>query len=288
MPFLSHAGLSLRYDRAGAGPAVLFIHGWAFNRTVWERQVVALRDRHTVITVDVRGHGESSHPRTGYSIGAMAADLEHLVRAVGVPRIAVVGWSMGGLIALDLALRLGERVSALGLVCTTAGGLLDAKNKLARGKEAAEMKTGIEADFRSFARQLAPSLFKQGAASPFLAWAVSQMQKTPAHVASASFDALLAADLRDRLPKLKVRTGVLHGRHDALTPLAGAEELAENIPGATLTVFDESGHAPFLEEPDAFNQALARLLDEKTAPGVSPAPARRAPSASGRPRPKTK
>jgi len=177
MPFLSHAGISLRYDRAGAGPAVLLIHGWTFNRTVRERQVVALRDHHTVITVDLRGHGESSHLRTGYTIGAMAGDLEHLVRALGVPRIAVVGWSLGGVVALELAQRLGERVSALGLVCTTAGGLLDAKNKNAREKEAAEMKAGIEADFRGFVRQFAPRIFKAGTASPFLAWAVSQMQK---------------------------------------------------------------------------------------------------------------
>ena len=76
MPFLSHAGVSLRYDRAGSGPPVLLVHGWTANRTFWERQVVALRDRHTVVTVDVRGHGESSHPRTGYTIGAMASDLE--------------------------------------------------------------------------------------------------------------------------------------------------------------------------------------------------------------------
>ena len=289
MPFLSHAGISLRYDRAGAGPAVLLIHGWTFNRTVWERQVVALRDHHTVITVDLRGHGESSHLRTGYTIGAMAGDLEHLVRALGVPRIAVVGWSLGGVVALELAQRLGERVSALGLVCTTAGGLLDAKNKNAREKEAAEMKAGIEADFRGFVRQFAPRIFKEGTASPFLAWAVSQMQKTPVHVAGAAFDAFLAADLRGALKKLAVRTGVLHGRHDGLTTLAGAEELADGIPGATLTVFEESGHAPFLEEPEAFNQALAGLLDEKGAPAASPAPPRRAPGATrGGGRPTTK
>src|SRR5438128_1218257 len=116
-----HPGyVSLRYDRTGSGPPVLLVHGWTCNRTFWERQVVALRDRHTVVTVDVRGHGESSHPRTGYTIGAMAADLEHLVRALGVPRIALVGWSMGGLLVPELAHRLGERASALGRVCTTA------------------------------------------------------------------------------------------------------------------------------------------------------------------------
>ena len=260
MPFLSHAGVSLRYDRAGTGPAVLFIHGWTTNRTFWERQTQVLRDRHTTITVDLRGHGESSRPRTGYTIGVMVDDLEHLVRALGVPRIAVVGWSIGGVLALELALRLGERASALGLVCTTAGGLLDPKNPQAETKRANETKAAMAADFRGFIRGFAPQLFKAGAASPLLPWAVGQMQKTPAHVAAACFDTLLAADLRSRLKTLKVRTVVLHGRHDVLLPLAGGEYLAEHIPEARLVVFEESGHAPHLEEPDAFNAALGELV----------------------------
>jgi non-heme chloroperoxidase len=262
MPFLTHAGVSLRYDRAGTGPAVLLIHAWTFNRTAWERQVIALRDRHTVISVDLRGHGESSHPRTGYTVGAMTADLEHLVRALNVPRIALVGWSMGGMLALELAQRLGERVSALGLVCTTAGGMTDAKSKSAAPKEEpAATRAAMEADFRGFVRDFAPRFFKAGAASPLVPWAVTQMQKTPAHGAIAMFDAFLAADLHPALKKIAAPTAVLHGRHDAIIPLAAGEELKKGIKGATLTVFEESGHAPHLEEPDTFNAALAKLLD---------------------------
>jgi 3-oxoadipate enol-lactonase len=273
MPFLSHAGVSLRYDRTGNGPAVLFVHGWTANRTFWDHQVRALRDRHTVVTVDLRGHGESSPPRTGYSIAAMAADLEHLVRTLGVSRLAVVGWSMGGTLAQALALRMGDRVSALALVCTTAGGLSDPANALAQPERSAEMRAAVARDFREFVRGFAPLCFKDGAASPLVPWAIGQMQRTAPHAALACFEAFLAADHRERLGALTVPTVVVHGRHDKLLPLAAAEDLAGRIPGAELAVFDESGHAPFLEEPAAFNQALGRLLaaEPRPAPPAPPA-----------------
>jgi non-heme chloroperoxidase len=271
MPSLTHGGVSLRYDRTGSGPAVLFIHGWTGNRTFWERQVQAFRDRFTVITVDLRGHGESSPPRTGYTLGAMAADLEHLVRALGVPRIALVGWSMGGLVAQELARRLGERASALALVCSTAGGLTDPNRKAADPERAATMRQQVADDFRTFMRGFAPTIFKDGEQSPFAAWAVSQTQKTPPHVAEACLEAVLTADLRPHLASLRLPTAVLHGRHDRILELAEGEALAAAIPGARLVVFEASGHAPFLEEPEAFNAALLELLTG--VPAAAPAPA---------------
>ncbi len=260
MPFLSHAGLSLRYDRVGSGPPVMLIHGWTCNRTFWERQVQALRDRHTVITPDLRGHGESSHPRSGYTLGGLATDLEQLVRALGVPRIALVGWSMGGLVAQDLARRLGDRASALVLVGTTPGALSEGATPTVPAERAAEIRKAVSDDFRSYIRAFAGRCFKLGTESPLYAWAAGQMQKTPPHVAAACLELILSADLRTAAAELKVPTAVLHGRHDDLLPFSGGEWLAKHVKGATLTVFEQSGHAPFLEEPDAFNAALVDFL----------------------------
>src|SRR5438876_348377 len=107
---------------------------------------------------------------------------------------------------------------------------------------------------------VATDFFKAGATSPLHAWAVGQMQKTPPHVAAACLEGVLDADLRPHLRTLDVPTAVLHGRHDGLLPLAGGEVLAKGIRGARLTVFEDSAHAPFLEEPDTFNAALSELL----------------------------
>jgi pimeloyl-ACP methyl ester esterase len=289
MPFLTHAGATLRYDRAGAGPTVLLIHGWLGNRTVWERQVAALRDRFTVVTVDLRGHGESSPPRAGYTIGGMAADLEQLVRALGVQRVALVGWSMGGMIALELARRLGERASALVLVGTSAGALGDPKNPLAQPAVLEEMRTGVAEDFRGFVRTFAARLFRDGAASPLLAWITGQMQKTPPHVAEACLDAAAAVDTRAKLASVTAPTLVVHGRHDAIFAVGMAEELANGIRGAQLVVLEESGHSPGLEEPDRFNAVVGAFLANPGAKVATPEYAARAASAArARPAPAKK
>src|SRR5204862_2310516 len=136
----------------------------------------------------------------------------------------------------------------------------DAKNPHAVPKDQVPaMRASVEADFRGFVREFAPRLFKQAAASPLLAWAVGQMQKTPAHVAAACLDAILAADLRPTLKKITAPTAVLHGRHDALFPIAGGDALAKAIKGATLAVFEESGQTHLLTEPERFNEARAVL-----------------------------
>jgi pimeloyl-ACP methyl ester carboxylesterase len=255
MPFSKSADATLRYDRAGSGPAVLLIHGWICNRSFWDRQVQTLRDAHTVITVDLRGHGESSRPLKGYSVGAMAADVEQLVRVLGVPHIAIVGWSMGGMVALELARRLGPKVSALGLVCTTAGGLAESESEQAK-----TMQKEVADDFRGFARGFTARLFKDHETAPLYAWALSQVQKTPGAVASACLASLIGFDVRATLGTLDVPTAVLHGRHDELITYPHGEHLQKHIKGAELVTFEQSGHTPQLEEVDAFNDALGKLL----------------------------
>lgn len=290
MPSASHDGVSLRYDRAGSGPAVLLIHGWTCNRTFWQHQVTALRDRFTVITVDLRGHGESSRAKKGYTIPAMAGDLEMLVRTLNVPHVALVGWSMGGMIAQELARRLGDRVSALVLVGTTPGGLADPKAPDFDQARLDGMRAAVRTDLKTSLRGLATQFFNAGTEAPLHSWAFHEIQKTPAAVVETCFESILAADLRPHLKDIKVPTLVLHGRHDALIPLAHGEQLKKGIPGAALTVFEHSAHAPFLEEPDAFNTTLTNfLLYKKAEPAVesaTPQP-KASPAAKAPPAPKS-
>lgn len=106
MPKLERDGVALAYDDAGSGtPPLLLVHGYACDRSAMERQSACFTTRHRVVNVDLRGHGESDKPDGVYSIPSFADDLAWLCRELGLYRPVVVGHSLGGMIALDLAAR---------------------------------------------------------------------------------------------------------------------------------------------------------------------------------------
>jgi pimeloyl-ACP methyl ester carboxylesterase len=108
------------YDDAGSGECVVLIHGHPFDRTLWAPQVAALRGRFRVLAPDLRGFGGSPVTPGCVLMRELAADIEELLAALGITRAAAVGFSMGGLVAMELAAAAPERYWALGLVATTA------------------------------------------------------------------------------------------------------------------------------------------------------------------------
>ena len=114
-------GHPVAYHAAGSGPVVLLIHGITSNADTWQRVVPLLAADHTVIAPDLVGHGGSAKPRGDYSLGAYASGLRDLMAALGHERVTVVGHSMGGGIAMQLAYQFPERVERMALV--SSGGL---------------------------------------------------------------------------------------------------------------------------------------------------------------------
>jgi pimeloyl-ACP methyl ester carboxylesterase len=256
MPFLSHGGISLRYERAGTGLPLVFIHGLMGNHTFWDRQS-ALRERFLVVRLDLRGHGDSSKPKGSYAIATLAEDVRHLVIALGLQRAVLVGSSMGGVVAQHALRVLGERVVGLALVGTTASALAaEGYEHGIKQEEQVALVTSAQNDYKSFVRDLGSRLFMEGH-SELLQWAIQQMTKTPPYVAVAALQGLFAADERNGLASIEVPTLVCHGRHDVIFPLATAEYLHQHIKGSRLVAFENSAHLPMSEEDDRFNSELA-------------------------------
>jgi pimeloyl-ACP methyl ester carboxylesterase len=255
MPFLSHGGISLRYERAGANLPLVFIHGLMGNHTFWDRQS-ALRQRFQVVRLDLRGHGDSSKPKGSYPLATMAEDVRHMVTALRLQRVVLVGSSMGGLIAQQVLRSLEGRAAGLVLVGTTACALASEgyEHGFTSDERAAFVATA-QKDYKGFVRDLGSRLFREGHRE-LLQWATQQMMKTPPYVAPAALQGLFAADERDALAAIEVPTLICHGRHDTVFPFSTAEYLNKHIKGSRLVAFEESAHLPMIEEHERFNGEL--------------------------------
>jgi 3-oxoadipate enol-lactonase len=251
-------GVNLAVEVQGEGPAILLVHGYPLDRTMWREQIDGL-DGYRVIAPDLRGMGQSDAPDLGYSINIYAADLAALLDALGVDQVVLCGLSMGGYIAFEFLRQWRSRVSGLVLMDTRATAD-DAEARRARDAAAALARdSGAEAIAEAMLpRLLAPSTLAE---RPDVVHRVRAMiTKTPI----AGIVGALAA-MRDRpdseplLPSLAgLPTLVLSGDSDSLTPPDQARAMAQAIPGARFAVIPGAGHLTPVEQPAL---VLAQLRD---------------------------
>jgi YbgC/YbaW family acyl-CoA thioester hydrolase len=253
-------GVGLGVDVRGEGPAILFVHGYPLDRTIWAPQIEALEGWRR-IAPDLRGMGESDAPDLGYAMATYAEDLLAVLDTLGVERAVVAGLSMGGYVAFELLRRSRDRVLGLVLVDTRA----EADSPEARRRREAAAQQAREHGAAAIADAMLPDMLAPASRTrdPALADRVWRMMAaTPV----AGLVGALAA-MRDRpdstelLPTLgDIPTLVLVGEEDKLTPPDGARAMAERIPGARLAVIPGAGHLPTLEAPDATSAELRRHL----------------------------
>jgi 3-oxoadipate enol-lactonase len=246
----------------GAGPPVVLIHGLGLDHRMWERQIPALAAAgHRVITCDLPGHGGGGRPtRAGsaYTTEELAASLVEALEESGVEPATLVGFSLGGGIALQVALDRPERVSALALVDTTAWPGPDAVARFA-GRAAAVEAEGVgvlvhPAIERWFTPEFAAA---QGEiVRRYAAW----IGENDAIGYAAACRSLAALDLRARLGEIRCPTLVVVGDRDEATPVSMAEALAAGIAGATLRVVGPAGHLVTEERWAELNAALLAFL----------------------------
>jgi pimeloyl-ACP methyl ester carboxylesterase len=247
----------LAYETSGSGAPLLLIHGLTESRRMWDPLLPALASHHTVLTVDLPGHGESA-PGASYAPDAMADEVAEVVRAVGLDTPTVVGHSLGGVVAtvyaathptlrvlnIDQSLALGDFKDALASI-----------EAQLRGDEATFMAT-INAMFDAMEGPMSPGASARMRALRRPDQAVVLAIWAPVMEASAED---LEALIRSFAARVTVPYLALHGSD----PGSGyAAWLAELIPGATVEVWPDEGHYPHLIEPDRFVNRLEDFEDQ--------------------------
>lgn len=250
------AGLKLAYEVTGDGPPLLLIQGLGYSGWGWEPIVAPLAESYQVITFDNRGIGASDAPPGPYDTAIMAADAVSVLDAVGVERAHVMGASLGGMIAQQVALDHPERVDRLILACTTPGGkasfpLPAPTERLIR--EAAGRRQ--EEAVRLFTVN---ALSSPGPVDELVARRLAEPQNPLAWQAQAG--AALKHDAWDRVGDITAPTLIVHGTADRVVDPRNAPLLAERIPGAELELLEGLGHLFFWDDPAATVRAVRDFL----------------------------
>jgi len=254
MPKLDVDGLGLAYDDLGPrdGVPLVFIHGWTANRHRWDEQLGHFAGRYRVISLDLRGHGDSELTPHPYTIDGLAREVLGLLDGLGVYRFVPVGHSMGGMIALTLALEHPERVERLVVVDSVS------RMMYSRDRRFLIFLSRL-LPFRMFVAVNIRRAFKPGFPPAEVARYVAQAQSTPRQVVMGCFAAMGRFDVLDRASELKLPVLILHGLYDVQFPLRQALRMAVQVSDSLVKVLD-TGHEAPAEDPEALTRAVDSFL----------------------------
>jgi pimeloyl-ACP methyl ester carboxylesterase len=234
-------GIRIWYAEFGHGEPVLFVHGGLANANYWGNQVRALRDRYRVIVMDSRGHGRSTRNAAPYGYDRMSDDVIGLLDYLKIRKVALVGWSDGAIIGLDIAMHHPERLSRLFAFAANIdpSGVADASHSPV-------VNEYIPRAGREYAA-LSPT---PGEYKSFLAQ-ITNMWNTQPHWTKADF------------AKITVPTWIVDADHDEMITHDQPRKMADWTPNAGLLIEPDVSHFAFLQNPAQFNADVDRFLKER-------------------------
>ena len=255
------AGVRYRVADEGVGPVLLFVHGFPLNHSMWSAQITEFSRTHRVLAPDLRGFGETDGALYSVSMAQFADDLALLLEALHAEKpITFCGLSMGGYIGWQFALRHPEWLGRL-IACDTRAAA-DSAEAASNRLRLAEL--ALESGAEPVARAMLPKLFAPGVLEqqPILTGRVREMMlnTSPIAIAAAHRGMAIRQDVTSILPSFGFPTLVIAGEHDAISPPAEMNSIAEAMPNAEFVLIPAAGHMAPLENPVAFNAALNRFL----------------------------
>jgi len=263
MPEITRDSVTISFSDEGSGPAVVLLHGHTLDRRVWDPLMPQLLGAGVqVLRPDLRGHGKSTRPNSGYHVSHHASDVAALLDAVGADSATVIGFSFGGGVALEMALTHGPHVAALGLMAPVMPdrpfepAFMESLREVAmtiRTAGVVEAMAGPWAQNPLFAhsftkegiREKVAGIVKDFPGAEFLATGRDRVER--------------GWKLPDRLGEIAVPTRVMVGEREMPGFKAFAEEAAGGIPGASLEVVPDCGHLLPLEAPEAVVEMILGL-----------------------------
>ncbi|HVC70214.1 MAG TPA: alpha/beta hydrolase [Acidimicrobiales bacterium] len=260
----------------GQGPPLVLLHGIMLSSALWVHQLRDLADHHRVIAVDLRGHGQSLPGSTGSGIPILAADVRAVFEALGVHDAVVVGHSMGGMVALQLALDLpvaerNRRLAGIVLSSTTSGPFATLPGWTGMARVTGPVTSRVLLIGERFGARALPSgdlrwwLVRLGfgadAPAAQVRFVEAMHRATPSRTLADLIPSVATFDLSWRLGTIDLPVLVVVGSHDKLTAPRLARRLADALPEAQLVELPRCGHMPMLERRHEFS----RLVDEFTA-----------------------
>src|SRR5271156_5698820 len=235
-------GIKIHYAIYGHGSPVIFLHGGLANNDYWGKQVPAVAAHHTVIVMDSRGHGRSTRDTRPYGYDLMADDVVALMDHLKIAKADIVGWSDGGIIGIDLAMRHKDRVGKVFAFAanTVTSGVVD----------------GVEKNptFAAYIERAGHEYAAHSATPKDYDAFVDQISKMWADEPNWTDDQLKAIDT----PVL-----VVDGDHDEAIKRAHTEYIAATIPHAGLLILPNVSHFAFLQDPDQFNFSILHFLGDE-------------------------
>lgn len=278
-------GIDLYYEIHGSGEPLLLIEGLGYSAWMWYKQVPALSRRYQVILFDNRGAGNTDKPDSEYSIEIMADDASGLLRTLGIGQAHVLGISLGGFIAQELALRHPDLVKSLSLVSTNSGpgkramrnsqhmngifklwGILPGTFEMG-GKASVPLgfEYGITKEDRiryGLSLAFTPEYYRQNPEEidRIVGWRLENPQ--PGYAWTRQLMAGMNFDSSERAQDIHAPALVLNGAEDRIVTPESARELARSIPDSRYVEIEGSGHLLFIEKAEEFNETVISFLDE--------------------------
>ncbi len=256
--------ITLAFNDQGTGLPLVLLHAFPLNRSMWEDQEKALSSQFRVITIDLRGHGESDAPLWHYTLNQAADDIRGLLDHLSIKQAVFIGLSMGGYISFAFYRKYAERVKALVLADTRAQADTE-DGKRARFEMA---QIAYKQGARAIADIMVPKLLSPTTIQtrPELVQRVRAMIEGN-QVSGIAGDLMAMAERADSqplLPRISCPTQIIVGERDIPTPLSDAQLMADRIPNASLAVMPGAGHLSNLEQPELFSEAIRSLAAKLT------------------------